>query len=42
MIDCILVKCYWNAMLSIIGYHCLWLAYPYLFVCVFVVSAMIV
>jgi len=23
-------------------YHCLWLAYPYLFVCVFVVCAMIV
>jgi len=23
-------------------YHCLWLAYPYLFVCVFVACAMIV
>jgi len=44
--------CYLNATLSIIGqvlfmnlfyeYHCLWLAYPYLFVCVFVACAMIV
>jgi len=52
MIDCILVKCYLNAMLSIIGhilfgnffyeYHSLWLAYPYLFVCVFVVCVMII
>jgi len=43
--------CYLNATLSIIAqvlfmnffheYHCLWLAYPYLFVCVFVVCAMI-
>jgi len=48
----IMFPCYLNATLSIIGhilfmnffyeYHCLWLAYPYLFVCVFVVCAMIV
>jgi len=52
MINWILIKCYLNAMLSIIRhilfknffyeYHCLWLAYPYLFVCVFAVCAMIV
>ena len=48
----IMLKCYLNATLSIIGhvlcmiffyeYHCFWLAYPYLFVCVFVVCAVIV
>jgi len=48
----IMFLCYLNATLSIIGhilfmnffyeYHCLWLAYPDLFVCVFVVYAMIV
>jgi len=52
MIDVILVNCFLNATLSIIRhilfmnffyeYHCLWLAYPYLFVCMFVVCAMIV
>jgi len=52
MIDFISVNCYLNAMLSIYGhvlfgnffyeYHCLWLAYPYLFVCVFVACVMIV
>jgi len=52
LIVIIMLKCYLNATLSIIGhvlfmnffykYHCLWLAYPYLFVCVFVVCAMIV
>jgi len=52
MIDWILIKCYLNAMLSIIGhvlfrnffyeYHCLWLAYPYLFVYVFIAYAMII
>jgi len=45
-------SCYLNETLSIIGhvlfmnffyeYHCLWLAYPYLFVCMFVACAMIV
>jgi len=44
--------CYLNATLSIVGqvlfmnffyeYHCLWLAYPYLFVFVFIACAMIV
>ena len=48
----IMFPCYLNATLSIIGhilfmnffyeYHCLWLSYPYLFVCVFVVCVMIV
>ena len=48
----IMIPCYLNATLSIIGhvlfmnwfyeYHYLWLAYPYLFVCVFVVCVMIV
>jgi len=48
----IMFLCYLCATLSIIGhvlfmncfykYHSLWLAYPYLFVCVFVVCAMIV
>jgi len=45
-------SCYLNKMLSIIGhvlfmnffyeYHCLWLAYPYLFVCMFFACATIV
>jgi len=45
-------SCYLNATLSIVGqvlfmnffyeYHCLWLAYPYLFVCVFIACAIIV
>ena len=52
LIVIIMLKCYLNATLSIIGhvlfvnffyiYHCLWLAYPYLFVCMFVVCAMII
>jgi len=52
MIDFSLVNCFLNATLSIIRYilfmnlfyeyHCLWLAYPYLFVCMFVACAMIV
>jgi len=52
LIVIIMLKCYLNATLSIIRhvlcmnfcyeYHCFLLAYPYLFVCVFVVCAMIV
>jgi len=52
LIVIIMLKCYLNATLNITGhvlftdffyiYHCLWLAYPYFFVCVFVVCAMIV
>jgi len=52
LIVIIMLKCYLNAPLSIIGhvlltnffykYHCLWLAYSYMFVCVLVVCAMIV
>jgi len=52
LIVIIMLKCYLNATLSIIGhvlfmnffykYHYLWLAYPSLFVCVFVVCAIIV
>jgi len=52
LIMIIMLKCYLNEILSIVchvlftkffyEYHCLWLDYPYLFVCVFVVCAMIV
>jgi len=52
LIVIIMIKCYLNATLSIIGhvlfmnffykYHCFLLAYPYLFVCVFVACAMII
>jgi len=52
IIDWILIKCYLNAVLNIIGhvlfrnffyeYKCLCLAYPYLFVIVFVACAIIV
>jgi len=48
----IILSCYLNATLSIIGhvlftkffyiYYCLWLAYPYLFVYVFVACAMVI
>jgi len=51
LIVIIMLKCYLNTTWSIIGhvlfisffyeYHCLWLAYPYLFVCVSFVYAMI-
>jgi len=52
LIVIIMLKCYLNATSSIYGYvlfmnffykyNCLWLAYPYLFVCVFDACAMIV
>jgi len=48
----VMFLCYLNTTFNIIGhvlfmnffyeYYCLWLAYPYFFVCVFVACAMIV
>jgi len=38
------IEYYWTSFIMnfFYEYHCLWLAYPYLFVCEFVVCAMIV